>query len=768
MGRALRWTYKLLRAWRNDGFKGAVKAGVDRIILKGEAQDHDYSAPQWTVWDVLFVNGCPPEQLPHPYRYRVLHQMEQLKAAGYTVGEVSDADCGAGTALMGNVIVFYRCPFTEGIGEAIRQARTMNKRIIFDIDDLVIDTLYTDTIPAVRAMNPAERALYDDGVKRYGMTMRMCDAATTTTTAMRWELLKYLPKVYLNRNCASERMVELSEAAWKNGKQAKAALLQSKNQTQPERPLQDEGIEQSPGVILGYFSGSLTHNADFEMIKPAVLRILEEKPEVKLLLMGQLDMPPELKPFESRVIQKTFMDWEELPEVIAGVDLNLAPVETSLFNEAKSENKWVEAALVKVATVASRMGAFAELIQDGVTGYLAGDDQWYEVLKKAVEHPEERREIGENARRYCLDHCVTTANTGRVREIYEQVRAPHAGFVLPSSEMSGGIMVALRHACFLQDAGWNVDIIAHHAKSQVWEEFGHVFSCISFGDGGYENLAEYDLLIGTMWTTLAYIRNYPRVRCKAYLVQNMERDFYAWNDPQRLDCESTYCLGPDWHYLTVSPWCEGWLKDQYHQQAGYLPNGLDREKYRAVKRDWTGRKIRVLIEGDCAAEYKNVDESFAAVELLDPEKYEVWYMSYNARPKESYRVDRFLHAVPYEETPDIYAQCDILVKSSWLESFSYPPLEMMATGGFCVLVQNGGNSEYVRDGENCLVYPRGDPAAAAGAVERIVQDAGLREKLRAEVLKTADAHDWQDLKAGIVEQYQQLMDTVRSPGVAPD
>ncbi len=44
MGRALRWTYKLLRAWRDEGFRGMMKAGVNRIILKGEAQDHEYSS----------------------------------------------------------------------------------------------------------------------------------------------------------------------------------------------------------------------------------------------------------------------------------------------------------------------------------------------------------------------------------------------------------------------------------------------------------------------------------------------------------------------------------------------------------------------------------------------------------------------------------------------------------------------------------------------------------------------------------------------------
>ena len=58
----------------------------------------------------------------------------------------------------------------------------------------------------------------------------------------------------------------------------------------------------------------------------------------------------------------------------------------------------------------------------------------------------------------------------------------------------------------------------------------------------------------------------------------------------------------------------------------------------------------------------------------------------------------FLHRVPYEKTPEVYAACDILLKTSLLESFSYPPLEMMASGGYVVAVPNGGNLEYLKDG----------------------------------------------------------------------
>ena len=129
-------------------------------------------------------------------------------------------------------------------------------------------------------------------------------------------------------------------------------------------------------------------------------------------------------------------------------------------------------------------------------------------------------------------------------------------------------------------------------------------------------------------------------------------------------------------------------------------------------------------------------------------------MSYNAAPKEEYRCEKFLHAVPYEQVAEIYRQCDILLKSSWLESFSYPPLEMMATGGWNVLVQNGGNSEYLRDGENCLIYPLGDEDAAVQAIERIVRDAELQEKLTKGGIETARTRDWETMREEITATYR--------------
>ena len=51
-------------------------------------------------------------------------------------------------------------------------------------------------------------------------------------------------------------------------------------------------------------------------------------------------------------------NWRQLPQLIASVDINIAPLQDTVFNRAKSENKWVEAALVKVPTIASDVELF--------------------------------------------------------------------------------------------------------------------------------------------------------------------------------------------------------------------------------------------------------------------------------------------------------------------------------------------------------------------------------------------------------------------------
>lgn len=712
-------------------------------------------SPYEAFADVLFINGCD-NSVPHPARYRVTHQKEQLFANNVLSHEVYYLSLRMDQLRYYRVFVFFRCPHTDRIEQFIKEAKKLNKTVLFDIDDLVVDTKYTDTIKYIGQMTPEEKAVYDDGVIRMGKTLRLCDAAITTTERLAAELRHYVPEVIINRNTASEEMLQLSEqAAYERDVLPYLDVDKLPKNVKPrryQRARAQAAQRAGRGVSMGYFSGSLTHNDDFLLILPAIVRIMRENPTVELHVVGQLDLPEELKQFADRVIALPFSNWKKLPQMVASVDINLAPLEQSIFNEAKSENKWVEAALVKVPTVASNVGAFARMIEHEVTGVLcSGEQDWYRELTRMIQDTAWRKKIAQNAYRFCREHCVTLYTGHPLTEYILRKRTPNIAFVLPSVEISGGILVALKHCVFLQDAGWDV-LLLNETPDTEWLTFeGHTFPVLSRHHHLF--VGRLDACVATMWTTVAFLETNNRIGRRYYLVQNFETDFYSPNFPLRIPANQSYSPQADVAFLTISRWCQQWLKDRFGQDAQYAPNGLYTRRFYPEPREFSGR-IRILIEGDCGVDYKNVDESFAVVDKLDPEHFEVWYMSYQAEPKSFYRVDRFLHKLPYEQVPDIYRQCHILLKSSILESFSYPPLEMMATGGYVVVAPNGGNREYLVDGQNCLLYQLGDIEGAAHAIERICTDSALRAQLYAGGQRTAQSRDWEGIREDILALYQ--------------
>lgn len=732
MGSVVSLGKKTLKALKKGGIKGTAEKTISYIhTAKIRAAQKKYVGKIYK--DILFINGCDYTALPHPPRYRVQHQMEQLKANNLDCDENFYMHLDINQVRNYRVFVIFRCPYTEEMGKFVRLAKKLNKTVIYDIDDLVIDTKYTDTIKFLDTMSKEEREGYDQGVRDMQKLMCMCDAVVTTTEGLANELKKYVPEVYINRNTASEEMLELSEKAYKQKKAEK------KN---PSRSV----------VKMGYFSGSITHNDDFILIQPAVEKIMKKYDQVELHIAGILDIPEEFKEFKDRVIAHPFMNWKELPSLIAEMDINLAPIEESIFNEAKSENKWVEAALVRVPTIASKVGAFDRMIENGKTGVLCtSNEEWYAQLEKLVLNSEWRRQLGRNAYRYCSKKCVTLYTGFQYTKYIKSKFKPNIAVILPALNISGGIMVAFEHCKVLREHGYDVTIINDDIDERKWCEFSGIkFPVLPSSE--YIFTGRFDKAVATMWSTVKFLENYTNIGKRYYLVQNFETNFYEANDPLRIEANQKYSPKVEVEFLTISKWCEEWLKDEYEHEARYLPNGIHTENYRPRKRNLDG-KIKVLVEGDCGVYYKNVDESFKITNQLDRDKFEVWYLSYNAEPKEWYKVDKFLHKVPFEKVSDVYRQCDILLKTSFLESFSYPPLEMMATGGYAVVVPNGGNKEYLVDGENCLLYPHGKIEKGIEAIYRICEDEALRDKLYEGGQKTAQSREWKNLEDDILKFY---------------
>ncbi|HEV3000591.1 MAG TPA: glycosyltransferase family 4 protein [Solirubrobacteraceae bacterium] len=102
------------------------------------------------------------------------------------------------------------------------------------------------------------------------------------------------------------------------------------------------------------------------------------------------------------------------------------------------------------------------------------------------------------------------------------------------------------------------------------------------------------------------------------------------------------------------------------------------------------------------------------------------------------------------ELPTFYAAADAVVfPVVWDEPWGLVPLEAMAQGRPVIATGRGGSAEYLRDGENCLLFEAGDAAALAGALRRLAGDPELRARLRAGGLDTAPRHTEPVLNAAV-------------------
>ena len=83
------------------------------------------------------------------------------------------------------------------------------------------------------------------------------------------------------------------------------------------------------------------------------------------------------------------------------------------------------------------------------------------------------------------------------------------------------------------------------------------------------------------------------------------------------------------------------------------------------------------------------------------------------------------------DVPELLAAADIFVLSTRSEGLPLSILEAMSAGLPVVASRVGGIPELVVDGETGLLVPPGDPASLAAAIERLLEDPGLRDRLGA-------------------------------------
>jgi glycosyltransferase involved in cell wall biosynthesis len=310
------------------------------------------------------------------WRYSCFHKYEQLRLA--------DLDCelrrpGEHQVITEierwDIVIFHRTPYDKYVGELIRKVHERGAIAIFSVDDLILNSSFISLVVSPDIHSPIRAKLYQDELTRYRAVLDLCDAVITPTPYLANQVRSFGKSAWFHRDAFSLELLSLSDRAYTRNRRAAGR------------------------VIIGYASGSRTHDRDFQEAKPALQEILCKYPETELWIIGPLNPGNDWGILSDRIKRIAFVPWRQLPALLAQFDINIAPLDiASSFCQAKCEVKYIEAGLVRVPTVASKTDAFTFAIRSGDNGFLATThEDWVESLERLIGDAALRREVGEHA-----------------------------------------------------------------------------------------------------------------------------------------------------------------------------------------------------------------------------------------------------------------------------------------------------------------------------------------------------------------------------------
>lgn len=309
-------------------------------------------------------------------------------------------------------------------------------------------------------------------------------------------------------------------------------------------------------------------------------------------------------------------------------------------------------------------------------------------------------------------------------------------FLIYRSTLGGGTYVVYQHALYLKQAGHDVTIVTLTDESPFDDIWHPGIPELKFAWVGDLDSRQFDLAIGTLWSTMLHLHRVPSDRY-AYFVQSIESRFYPESDHKRRSLiDAIYA----WRVpgITEATWIRDYLKEKYDSDYFLVFNGIRKDLYcpdgsTIARRDQ--RRPRILVEGAFGA-IKNTARAISTARRAGGS--EIWLLTTTDIPWFP-GVSKVFRNVPVDQVGSIYRSCDLILKLSLVEGMFGPPLEMFHCGGTAVVYNVTGHEEYIAHEKNALVVPMHDEQGVIGALRRLIDDRALMNQLKAGAMETAAA-----------------------------
>ena len=348
---------------------------------------------------VLFANHLLPQCL----HYRVEQRCEQLDVLDIPYKVFADEEAqGARQALVGaRALIVYREPAFPSAIRLMLHARALGIPVFYEIDDLIFDHAhYPDAYEVLEKQIDRQAyvgLLYSVPLVRYAISLADEGIASTTALARAVAPLTLRGRCHVMPNGLDSRNCRFLASA------------------PPPRGADED-------IFVFYGSGTKAHNRNFnDMAGPPLVELMTARPNVRLVVVGYLDLDPMFDGVADRIIRYRFSEhlahyWSALSEA----DINLAVLMPGMMNDCKSEIKWIEAAVSAVPSIVSASATYSEVVEDGVDGVLAQTPEgWRDALFRLVDDGDLRAAIGRRAKARVLRDYALSATAAKLGQILD-------------------------------------------------------------------------------------------------------------------------------------------------------------------------------------------------------------------------------------------------------------------------------------------------------------------------------------------------------------
>ncbi|WP_173576260.1 glycosyltransferase [Acetobacter fallax] len=375
------------RVWARLEHRLAIRKAVVPTKNTSPAETGDVDAPYMVNVPSARLRDLRPRilivaelTLPQCAKYRVWQRKEELELLNWQVDVTDWRDVEASlTALQTcTEVIFYRVPAFPSVKSLFREVRRLGLLSHWEVDDLIFDAAEYRQNGNLATLSDSEQRELLFGVGLFLDSLQSCGRGIASTRALGEAMRRAgIEDVHVIENALDRQTIALADAL---------------------------RIERSPddvreSFLIVYGSGTRTHDADFRCCADGLVAAMEAEPRLSLQVIGELTLPDEFRRFGSRVQQLQGRDYPAYMALLARADLTIAPLEPTLFNDAKSNIKFLEAAVLDVPAVCSPRDAFTHVVRNGENGLLAeGTDAWRDAVLDLCRDPALRARLGRQAR----------------------------------------------------------------------------------------------------------------------------------------------------------------------------------------------------------------------------------------------------------------------------------------------------------------------------------------------------------------------------------